>query len=443
MTLLSFSTSLNELLGALLHDPSFAAIERCCVIRDLQGRLRLAITSPAIDGTALAQALSSRLGGWFVGPVLSTGSRDRDQARLASHLIALGKPWPQRWPGHVEELDGSRTPLDPERFLAIERVFSKEAWLAGASGDPPWSLQARAPKIISFYSFKGGVGRSTTLAAVALLLASSGKRVLCVDLDLEAPGLASLFQTAPEPGVIDFLLSSLATGSHDASGLAQDITVHGTTLQVVPAGLLGRGYLEKLARLDYLSTGSGAPSPVAEALRELLRSLRKTASPDYILLDSRAGLHDLGGLSLNDLSHVDVLVGRNSTQGLAGLDAIVDLLAQRRGKELPPLVVAQTFGLLPLDGEESQRDQQRYRERVHGSFARSLYAHLDDQPGIDDPQGFHFPWVIGRYDELAVADIISSVSLSVLHNDAFTALATRLREVCESDEEDDEVEENT
>ncbi|HLM42734.1 MAG TPA: AAA family ATPase, partial [Myxococcaceae bacterium] len=48
-------------------------------------------------------------------------------------------------------------------------------------------------EIISFYSYKGGVGRSMALANVATLLAHRGRRVLVVDFDLEAPGLHRYF----------------------------------------------------------------------------------------------------------------------------------------------------------------------------------------------------------------------------------------------------------
>src|SRR5262245_50700721 len=48
-------------------------------------------------------------------------------------------------------------------------------------------------KIITFYSYKGGTGRSMILANVAWVLASVGKRVLAVDWDLEAPGLHRYF----------------------------------------------------------------------------------------------------------------------------------------------------------------------------------------------------------------------------------------------------------
>ncbi len=56
-------------------------------------------------------------------------------------------------------------------------------------------------QVVTFYSFKGGVGRTMALANVAWILASRGKRVLAVDWDVEAPGLHSYFHpllTDPE-----------------------------------------------------------------------------------------------------------------------------------------------------------------------------------------------------------------------------------------------------
>src|ERR1035438_33770 len=50
-----------------------------------------------------------------------------------------------------------------------------------------------AGQIITFYSFKGGTGRTMAVANIACLLAASGQRVLIIDWDLEAPGLHRYF----------------------------------------------------------------------------------------------------------------------------------------------------------------------------------------------------------------------------------------------------------
>ena len=47
--------------------------------------------------------------------------------------------------------------------------------------------------IVTFYSFKGGVGRSMAMAACAYLFAQRGLRTLAIDFDLEAPGLERYF----------------------------------------------------------------------------------------------------------------------------------------------------------------------------------------------------------------------------------------------------------
>src|SRR5689334_17764349 len=47
--------------------------------------------------------------------------------------------------------------------------------------------------VYTFYSYKGGVGRSMALANVGVLMALEKHKVLLVDFDLEAPGLDAFF----------------------------------------------------------------------------------------------------------------------------------------------------------------------------------------------------------------------------------------------------------
>ena len=57
--------------------------------------------------------------------------------------------------------------------------------------------------IYTFYSFKGGVGRSMALSNVAEFLYNRGARVLMIDWDLEAPGLESFFFGPEDPASLD------------------------------------------------------------------------------------------------------------------------------------------------------------------------------------------------------------------------------------------------
>ena len=56
--------------------------------------------------------------------------------------------------------------------------------------------------VITFYSYKGGTGRTMTLANVAWILAAGGHRVLAVDWDLEAPGLHKFFHPFLNPAML-------------------------------------------------------------------------------------------------------------------------------------------------------------------------------------------------------------------------------------------------
>ncbi|MFO7145332.1 ATPase, partial [Arthrospira sp. PCC 8006] len=66
--------------------------------------------------------------------------------------------------------------------------------------------EPRIPRTVTFYSFKGGVGRTTALIHVAWILAMRGRKVVAVDLDLEAPGLSTAFSLNPLPefGIVDY-----------------------------------------------------------------------------------------------------------------------------------------------------------------------------------------------------------------------------------------------
>src|ERR1700733_11492340 len=81
-------------------------------------------------------------------------------------------------------------------------------------------------QIITFYSYKGGTGRTMALANVAWILASNGKRVLAVDWDLESPGLHKFFHpfldestVGATPGVIeiinDYASAAVDPAEHD------------------------------------------------------------------------------------------------------------------------------------------------------------------------------------------------------------------------------------
>src|SRR5713226_9417923 len=63
---------------------------------------------------------------------------------------------------------------------------------------------------IAVHSYKGGTGKSTITANVAVALALKGRRVGIIDMDLEGPGLHVFFDI--DPNELRFTLNDVLAG---------------------------------------------------------------------------------------------------------------------------------------------------------------------------------------------------------------------------------------
>jgi cellulose biosynthesis protein BcsQ len=120
-------------------------------------------------------------------------------------------------------------------------------------------------RIVTFYSYKGGVGRTAALANIGVLLARRGKRVLMVDCDLEAPGLDRYFHSYvshPQPsnrGMIHLLheaaLSPLAEwGGHRITVTLPPLSKTETepvTLDLISSGSYATDYADRVRRFSW------------------------------------------------------------------------------------------------------------------------------------------------------------------------------------------------
>lgn len=360
----------------------FGAARTVVLVRDTMGRVRLAVDG-AVDIEADA-AMHDELGGWSGGIISSEGPQD--ERAIVQRILEWAEPWPTRWPNAINDGFGGTERL-ADSWRMLERTPGKQSWLDSADIVEPWPLHDKTPSIATFYSFKGGVGRTTALLLTAALRARSGSRVLCIDLDLEAPGVADAVGIAPTHGMLDLLLHHHVHGRLDATevrGAIQSCEVEpGASFDVLPASLVDSSYVERVARLDYLgSAATPTASPVAAALCAIL----KLVKPDYdvILIDARAGVHDLGGLAMLDMSHATVIVFRPDQQALAGLDIVLPTFARRRPPQARRLVIALSFA--PIDDEQRVVKLQRWREQVFRrcDMAGSVYEGTEEPPGLPD-----------------------------------------------------------
>jgi cellulose biosynthesis protein BcsQ len=402
-------------------------LQSVAVVRDLRGVLRLAV-DPTEEGAKhldeLGAILARELGPWFSGEIVSTRNGRLGVRNVARRVLDVAPAWDAP---RYRDPAGGEVAATAGRWKLWERRVGKQPWLEGEAGEP-WKLDAGSPAVVTFYSFKGGVGRTTTLAACALLAAQAKEKVVVVDLDLEAPGLAAVFGVEVDQGVLDLVVDHLATGALDLGRATQKPTLAndlGEPIQVVPAGKLGGAYLEKLARLDFAGSAVDGSSriPVRDALEALLAKIKDELQPRWILLDARAGLHDLAGLSLHGLAHVDVLFGRANAQGVAGLDLVLRALARRVRAASSRVVLV--HAMAPAGANEAEAERARLQEKTYAMFTRYLYKGMAAIPQQDAADADHRPWTIHREERIERNDLPDVIQQ--LMADDYRAVWERIR----------------
>ena len=326
-----------------------------------------------------------------------------------------------------------------DRLRTMDRHLSKTGWF-DAPTEPPWALREKnASAVALFYSFKGGAGRSTALAATALQLAATGERVVVVDADLDAPGVGTLLAghdgVVASCGVADYLLEQRILRYSD--GVDTEDYHHryptdgGGDIFVYPAGRFGRGYVKKLARIDYGVPPEGGRHPFVV----LLERIRGDLAPSWILVDARAGLGDVSGFLTGGLCHFYVLLGTLAEASWRGLELILERLGGDRVRRNEPqsecLLVA---SMVPrFDQALFRRYEERFADRGRDVFSRCYYAEpaasdefwtLDDLESEDAP---HVPVVVPYDERLATFRHLSEVAEPVLLGDPYRELTERLR----------------
>jgi tetratricopeptide (TPR) repeat protein len=239
-------------------------------------------------------------------------------------------------------------------------------------------------QVITFYSYKGGTGRTMAMANVAWILASNGKRVLAVDWDLESPGLHKFFHpfldesiVGATPGVIEIINDyasaavSPAPGGEDwhlkyarvdRDAVSLDWTFpEAGKLDFLSAGRQNRDYSAAVSSLDWDSfydrLGGGN---FFRAMRDNMKQ-----NYDYVLIDSRTGLSDVADICTIELPDVLVVCFTLSDQSIEGAANVARQISRRyRDRNIRVLPVPMRIE----DGEKEKLDTGRAlaRSRFEG-----------------------------------------------------------------------------
>lgn len=292
-------------------------------------------------------------------------------------------------------------------------------------------------RVVTFYSFKGGVGRTFALCDVAVYLARWGYRVLCVDFDLEAPGLDRYFKDwltdDDGPGMLEILDAWARDASDDAivADAIRPVDVPGTDgrLAVMRSGRRGDDYVRRLHAVDWKHLfDEQRGGRRLEAIRE-----RWLEQFDLVLIDSRTGWSDVGEICTIHLPDILVALFTPNEQSLEGALAVAD--ASKRGVARLPLDRAplRIVPVLTRIDKDEYDAQQQWTERMLSDAARFV----DDwDPQEDTPSDVlaqlvvpYVPyWAYGERLAAMRTERVSSLSVGRAHETLAALLARGLSE---------------
>jgi len=212
----------------------------------------------------------------------------------------------------------------------------------------------REGRIVTFYSYKGGTGRTMALANVAWILASNGHRVLMIDWDLEAPGLHRFFHPLLDParladrdGVINmideycFHAGRALANPEEAKPESWWARYASVSRNAIPVNF----YFDGGGSLDFVSAARQYPvfsanlTPLdwekfydelsgSQFLDEMRKQLKQEY--DYVLLDSRTGLSDFETICTKDLPDDLVICFTLSNQNIEGAAGLAEHVEEMR-----------------------------------------------------------------------------------------------------------------
>jgi len=317
----------DEALSAAVHATTEAMTtlapngEGILLVRDLTGRFRIFVDREdpvhAEEAQAFVQKFSSAVGAFAA----DSGLLYWRDGVLAPHILH-------------ESQDAWNPDGAPTNLRVIDRLVTGREWLL----EPVAGTSETPPRLV-FFGLKGGVGRSTAIGMLAWHLSNQGKNVLVVDLDLESPGLghsllpddddpdSSIIRDWPRFGVVDWLVEDLV-GQAESMLREGDLWARSPLstqgdIWVVPAmgGQRNQDYIGKLSRAYVdVPSSSGRGEYFGDRIARFLDALEQTVRPDVVLLDSRAGLHDISSALLTRLNaRWSLLFAADSHQTWEGL----------------------------------------------------------------------------------------------------------------------------
>ncbi|MFD6324798.1 KGGVGR-motif variant AAA ATPase [Streptomyces sp. NPDC058442] len=349
------------------------------LVRDVLGRFSFVVDDDGSEGASGEQAdrwqesLTARLGRYRGERPLTLTSVTRLPRSLTASPRAL-------------EVAAATSTTGAVRFL--DNTVVGEDW-SHVTDFSATGAEVSRTRRTALYGFKGGVGRTTATAVLARRLADEGNIVLVIDLDLESPGVGPLLLAGGSlcpHGVVDHLVES-ALGNADGLKIVARSgyePLNQGELWIAPArgaGIDGvpNGYVDKLNRVYADAEGARFADRLAATVRACEEAVERGDSgrrPDVVLLDSRAGIHDVAGVTISHLCDFALLFGADNAQTWAGYGDLFEAWAASGQATRIRRKLRMVASMVPDSAHHSMHDHmESFRLNAHTAFA-VLYDEL-------------------------------------------------------------------
>lgn len=252
-------------------------------------------------------------------------------------------------------------------------------------------------KTITFYSYKGGVGRTLALANIAKRLAEFGKKVCILDFDLEAPGLHiklenQISKQGVQSGIVDYIYDFSSTGE-----IPGDISKYATRLRspknmvfIAAGNPSSNEYWKKLAQINWWKLFYSDQSEGIPFFLDLKERIKEKYKPDYLLIDSRTGITELSAITISILADSVVFFSANNKENINGCKHVLRSISKDENN---------LFGI---------------KKDIHFVLSRIPKPEKPDEKTKEEAL---LNKIFSEFGEFGQNENISVKSLSVLHSD--------------------------
>jgi len=387
-----FNDALKET-SELLRGETFLDGVQPLIIRDIYGRIRIALQNGKKDQHI---DLASRLGEKLMKLFPFCGKDDEGVLFPDDFFdpdIVFENP----------DILHLQIPDTGTSLRILDRQIVGQDWLR------PRPSPTQYQRIV-FFGLKGGVGRSTAMAMAAYHLARSGLRVLLIDFDLESPGLSGLLlppERLSDFGMVDwFIEDAVGQGEIVLKNMisVSPLSEHtqGEIRVAAAMGLNENYYLAKLSRVFADVPRDNTIERFSHRANRLITALEAQEKPAVVLIDSRAGLHDLAAVSIVNLATTTLLFAVDSAQTWQGYRLLFS-----QWQCYPSILKSLRDRLVLVEALFPETDQSTragaFLENAYRLFSETIYERIE--PGqapdtdifnfdMNDTSAPHYPLLI-------------------------------------------------